>query len=132
MQALSVSDLDSRIWVATSVQGVLVGDGDSGWGGANGFVNGALPTAVVFDIDYDPDSGDSTAGAAGSVFVGALYAATDRGLFRSLDGGAAWAPLPGGLSPRAVFGDGRHHGILWVVDSSGELYRSRDGGRSWS
>lgn len=132
LQALSLSDSDPRIWAATSIQGVLVGDGDSGWGGANGFVNGALPTARIFDIDYDPDSGDSTAGAAGSVFVGALYAATDQGLYRSLDGGAAWAPLPGGIAARAVFGDGRHHGIVWAVDVSGNLYRSGDGGRNWA
>ena len=131
LQALSLSDSDPRIWAATSIQGVLVGDGESGWGGANGFVNGALPTARIFDIDYDPDSGDSTAGAAGSVFVGALYAATDQGLYRSLDGGAAWAPLPGGIAARAVFGDGRHHGIVWAVDVSGNLYRSGDGGRNW-
>jgi hypothetical protein len=132
LQALALSDADPRIWAATSIQGVLVGDGDAGWGGANGFVNGALPTARIFDIDYDPDSGDSTAGAAGGVFIGALYAATDRGLYRSLDGGAAWAPLPGGISPRAVFGDGRHHGLVWTVDVSGNLYRSGDGGRNWS
>lgn len=132
LQALSPSDADARIWAATSIQGVLVGDGDAGWGGANGFVNGALPTARIFDIDYDPDSGDSTAGAAGSVFVGALYAATDQGLYRSLDGGAAWAPLPGGIAARAVYGDGRHHQIVWAVDVSGNLYRSRDGGRSWT
>lgn len=131
LQAFAVSDTDPRIWAATSIQGVLVGDGDAGWGGANGFVNGALPTARVFDIDYDPDSGDRTSGAAGSVFIGALYAATDQGLYRSLDGGAAWAPLPGGFSPRAVFGDGRHHGFVWVVDASGNLYRSSDGGRNW-
>lgn len=132
LQALALSDGDPRIWAATSVQGVLVGDGDAGWGGANGFVNGALPTARVFDIDYDPDSGDRSAGAAGSVFEGALYAATDAGLFRSLDGGAAWAPLPGGIAARAVFGDGRHHRNVWAVDASGDLYRSGDGGRTWA
>lgn len=132
LQALSLSDADPRIWAATSIQGVLVGDGDAGWGGANGFVNGALPTARIFDIDYDPDSGDSTAGAAGSVFLGALYAATDQGLYRSLDGGSAWAPLPGGIAARAVYGDGRHHGIVWAVDVSGNLYRSTDGGRNWA
>ena len=132
LQALSPSDADLRIWAATLVQGVLVGDGDSGWGGANGFVNGALPTARIYDIDYDPDSGDSTAGAAGSVFEGALYAATELGLYRSLDGGAAWAPLPGGFEPRAVYGDGRHGGNVWAVDVAGDLYRSQDGGRTWS
>ncbi len=129
LQALAPSDADARIWAATGVQGVLVGDGDSGWAGANGFVNGALPTARVFDIHYDPDSGDSTTGAAGNTFFGAVYAATDRGLFRSLDGGLAWAPLPGGFSPRAVFGEGRR---VWAVDDSGSVYRSGDGGRTWA
>ena len=132
LQALALSDSDSRIWAATSIQGVLVGDGDAGWGGANGFVNGALPTPRIFDIDYDPDSGDSTAGAAGSVFSGALYAATDLGLYRSLDGGAAWAPLPGGIAARAVYGDGLHHRLVWAVDVNGNLYRSSDGGRNWA
>ena len=129
LRALSPSDADERIWAATDVQGVLVGDGDAGWGGANGFVNGALPTTVVFDVHYDPDSGDSTAGAAGTTFLGAIYAATDRGLFRSLDGGLAWAPLPGGFASRAVFGNGRQ---VWAVDATGNLFRSDDGGRTWA
>ncbi len=132
LRALSVSDRDGRIWVATDVQGVLTGDGESGWAGANGFVNGALPTVTVFDIDYDPDSGDSFSGAAGEVFQGSLYAATDAGLFRSRDGGLAWNLIATGFAPAAIYGDGRYSGDLWAAAIDGMIYRSTDGGRNWS
>ena len=132
LSALSISDRDGRIWAATRVQGVLVGDGDSGWAGANGFVNGALPTVDIRDIDYDPDSGDTFSGAAGSSFSGALYAATAAGLFRSLDGGLSWNRLPTGFAPVAVLGVNAGQRALWALADDGAIYRSSDGGRTWN
>ncbi len=67
-----------------------------------------------------------------------IYAATGGGVYKSVDGGASWAPLAGGLedrpyssivvapdSPETVYATSTHV-------ASSRLYRSRDGGATWT
>jgi photosystem II stability/assembly factor-like uncharacterized protein/RNA polymerase subunit RPABC4/transcription elongation factor Spt4 len=119
------------LFVATSQRGIFAsGDGRS-WANANGFVNGALPTQVVEALAYDPHSGDSYVAPNGATMSGALYAGTDLGLFKSIDGGQSWSPLPFHHPIAALGVSPSGHRLMLVVDLNGNVYRSRDGGVTW-
>ncbi|MGI8586309.1 MAG: hypothetical protein ACR2M0_01290 [Chloroflexia bacterium] len=123
----------SALYAASPTEGVLAsGDGGQNWGSANGVVNGALPTSAVRAVAADPASGDTFAGADGSLLQGALYAATDRGLFKSIDGGSSWSALPLSGSLVAVSARSAPSPLLLSVDSRGRVWRSLDRGGSWS
>ena len=66
---------------------------------------------------------------------GALFAQTDRGLFRSDDGGDSWRPvaLPDGVlaTTGSIVVEPRDHTTLYVVSAEG-LLRTIDDGASWS
>ena len=118
-------------FVATRDQGLLVGDGVEGWGGANGFVSGALPTVRIRDVGFDPDSGDTFESPTGERFRGALYVATDLGLFKSVDAGGSWRALALTGDIAALDVSGGEPAAVTVVDSRGRVYRSLDGGVTW-
>ena len=128
---IAVMHSHNLYFVATLDQGVLAGDGVSNWASANGFVNGALPTVRINDIGYDPDSGDKFLDPLGQEFRGALYVATDVGLFKSVDAGSSWRSLnlPGDVAVLDV-SPGLPNAIT-VVGSQGRIYRSRDNGITW-
>ena len=77
------------LYAATLDQGVLATSNGQDWVNANGSVNGALPTTQIAGITFDPLSGDRYVAPNGAAHSGALYAATDRGLFKSIDGGVS-------------------------------------------
>ncbi|HEX5416712.1 MAG TPA: hypothetical protein VFZ25_13665 [Chloroflexota bacterium] len=116
-------------YLATAGHGVFASQEGQAWSNASGFVNGALPTPNIRAIAFDPRSGDSYAGPNGEHLTGALYVATDRGLFKSIDGGSSWSalPLPEPLVALAV--DASHRMI--AIGADGSVYRSNDGGVSW-
>ena len=119
------------LYAATAQEGVLASrDGGRGWANASGFVNGALPTRQVTAIVYDGRSGDVAQSQAGA-FNGALFVATDRGVFRSTDGGSAWARLglDADVAALAIAPDDPR--TLVAVDAGGRIYRSADRGVSW-
>jgi photosystem II stability/assembly factor-like uncharacterized protein len=64
----------------------------------------------------------------------ALYAATDGGVYRSLDGGASWSYSNAGLdeSPQvsSLEVDPIHPLTVYAAQNGG-IYRSRDGGATW-
>ncbi|HEV8638626.1 MAG TPA: hypothetical protein VG370_30815 [Chloroflexota bacterium] len=119
------------LFAATAQEGVLASrDGGRGWGQASGFVNGALPTRQVTAIAYDGRSGDVGASQAGA-FRGALFVATDRGVFRSTDGGSAWVRLglEAEVAALAIAPDDPR--TLLAVDTGGRVFRSADRGVTW-
>ncbi|HEY3080440.1 MAG TPA: hypothetical protein VGM69_11100 [Chloroflexota bacterium] len=119
------------LYAATAQEGVLASrDGGRSWANASGFVNGALPTRQVTSIAYDGRSGDVAESQAGS-FRGALFIATDRGVFRSTDGGSAWTRLGLGAEVAALAIAPDDPRTLLAVDTGGRIYRSTDRGVSW-
>lgn len=125
-------DHPPMLFMATAGNGILSSmDGGVRWGNASGFVNGALPTRRVLALVHDPNSGDSYQGPSGTRFRGALYAGTDRGLFKSIDAGTSWNRLPLDAAVAAVAVDPTDSRVLLAVDARSRLFRSADRGLTW-
>ena len=129
----------ATLYAASPGEGVLAsGDEGQTWGSASGVLNGVLPTLAVRSIAYDAESGDRFTLADGVKLSGALYAATDLGLYKSIDGGGSWSELPLRLPLAAVAsrsGAGAGAGtqpLMLAVDSRARVWRSTDRGASWS
>ena len=60
-----------------------------------------------------------------------IYAATDKGLFRSSDGGENWMEMTSPISKAVALAFG-HSGILYVINADGRLFRSMDEGVTWA
>jgi hypothetical protein len=129
--AVAVMRDQGLFFVATLDQGLLAGDGSDGWAGANGFVSGALPTMRIHDISYDPDSGDTYEDPSGRRYRGALYVATDLGLFKSINAGGSWRALALTGDIAALDVAVGEPAAITVVDARGRVYRSLDGGVTW-
>jgi len=122
----------AALFAAGPATGVLA-SGDSGgqWGNASGVVTGALPTLAVRALAVDAASGDSFTGADGATVRGVLYAATDSGLFKTIDGGTSWVGLPLRQALVAISVRSLPTPLLLAVDSRGGVWRSRDHGAGW-
>jgi len=59
-----------------------------------------------------------------------IYATTEKGLFRSADGGETWVQMTSPFA-KAVALAFTHSGTLFATDADGRLYRSTDQGGSW-
>jgi len=118
-------------FVATSQHGVFGSADGRSWSNANGFVNGALPTQAIVALVYDPHSGDRYEPPSGGTLSGALYAGTDLGLFKSIDAGQSWSPLPFKYPVAALGLTTSGERTMLAVDLNGNVYRSQDGGVSW-
>jgi photosystem II stability/assembly factor-like uncharacterized protein len=122
----------ARYFVGTAAHGVFASSDGRSWVNASGFVNGALPTANVSAVAFDPGSGDQYVSPSGQATSGALYAATDHGVYKSIDSGISWSSMPfhRDTVALAVATDGSH--LMLALDADGNVYRSKDGGNSWS
>ena len=129
-RSLTIMPTHGLMFLGTTDQGVLAGDGRERWTSANGFVNGALPTVRSPSVVYDPLSGDSFEGVNGR-FEGALYAGTDLGLFKSVDGGMSWNRLALDIAVEALAVGGGAPRTITAVDGRGRVFRSDDRGLSW-
>ncbi|MBM4438474.1 MAG: hypothetical protein FJ029_14885, partial [Actinobacteria bacterium] len=130
---LAVVDGASPLFiVSTRDEGMLAGSGHEPWRSANGFVNGALPTVVVRAVHYEPQSGDRFTSAGGEAFVGAVYVATDAGVFKSVDGMQAWSRLGLVADVVALTSSAAEPRTIIAIARDGAVYRSRDGGVSWA
>jgi photosystem II stability/assembly factor-like uncharacterized protein len=123
-----------RAYAAVEVGGVLRSDdGGAAWrlaGGSTGNPDFAVPAAPlvhpdVHSVEVHPTSPDL------------VFAATHSGLYRSADGGAAWARIYSGCYCRAVWIDPADpdHLVLGPaesVDRNGRIEETRDGGRTWA
>ena len=130
-RSLTIMPTRGLMYVGTTDQGVLAGDGRDQWASANGFVNGALPTVHAPSIVYDALSGDSFEGVNGR-FEGALYVGTDRGVFKSIDGGMSWNRLELDVAVRALTVSRGDPSVITAVDGRGRVFRSADRGLSWN
>ena len=129
-RSLTIMPMRGLMYIGTTDQGVLGGDGRDEWASANGFVNGALPTVHAPSIFYDARSGDSFEGVNGR-FEGALYVGTDRGVFKSIDGGASWNLLELDVAIRALTVSRGDPSVITAIDGRGRVFRSADRGLSW-
>ena len=130
-KSIAIMSPRDLIYLGTTDQGVIAGNGREPWASANGFVNGALPTVHARSIIYDAFSGDSFEGVNGR-FEGALYVGTDLGIFRSLDGGSSWNLLGLDAVVTAITVDRSVSNIITAVDERGRIFRSSDKGFSWT
>jgi photosystem II stability/assembly factor-like uncharacterized protein len=119
------------LYLATFDQGVLTSRDGRAWAPASGFVTGALPTLQIAALAHDAQSGDSYLTPTGERLTGALYAGTDRGLFKSVDGGTSWLRLPLETDVQALAVHPARSDTLLVVDSRGRVFRSGDRGLTW-
>ncbi len=126
-----VDDPVAQILVGTPREGLLAAGGSDAWRSANGFVNGALPTVNVRAVWYEPDSGDEFASPTGARFRGAIYLATDAGLYKSADGAQSWSRLGLRADIVAIAGSAADPRSLFAVGRDGSVFRSRDGGVTW-
>ena len=130
---LAVVDRASpQILVSTLDEGVLALGSDGRWRGANGFVNGALPTVTARALWYEPDSGDRFTSATGARFEGAIYVATDVGVFKTVDGAQAWTRLGLSADIVGIAGSAADPRSIYAVARDGSVYRSRDAGVTWT
>ena len=120
------------ILLSTSTQGVLASTKRNTWRSANGFVKGALPTVNIRSLYYEPDSGDIHESPTGQRFEGAVYVATDSGLFKTIDGMQTWTVLPLSADIVAITGSPADTRLLYAVARDGSVFRSRNAGASWS
>lgn len=63
---------------------------------------------------------------------GTVYADTDEGIVRSRDGGASWELCAALLEKTLLALDPRKPNVLYASSSGGSIFRSPDGGDSWS
>ncbi len=123
---LAVDPSDAmHVWAAVEGEGVY----ESTNGGAS-WQPGGLPGKSVRWLSAVP-------GAAASPGRFALYAGVgNEGIYRWDSVARAWeslsGDLPGGSTPLAFLADPRQAGALWTSLDGGGIYRSADGGASWS
>lgn len=110
----------------------------------------ALFTALALCLATVPSSGEQDQGP-GFVLQGegglvtaltldptsssTLYAATARGLFKSVDAGATWRPTGAGLNKHSLLAlavDPRATSNLYATTDTGGVFRSTDAGEHWS
>lgn len=64
-----------------------------------------------------------------------MYAATDRGIYSSADGGTSWfhrGNLPGDARVQAMAVDPSAAGVLYAAVAGGGVLTSQDGGATWT
>ena len=126
-----VEQPELQIVVSTPTEGVLAASLDGTWRSANGFVNGALPTVNVRSLHYEPNSGDQYVSPTGQEFRGAVYVATDAGVFKSVDGTQSWNRLTLAADIVVVTGSAAAPRELFAIARDGAVFHSRDLGASW-
>jgi hypothetical protein len=130
--AIAVIDFDTPfLLAATSTEGLLANFGDDVWRSANGFVNGALPTVVAYSVVYAAATEDIFTASSGDRFEGAVFVATDAGLFKSTDGLQSWQLLSLKANVRALGNSLLQARTIFAIAADGTVYRSSDSGTTW-
>ena len=130
--AIAVIDFDTPfVLAATSTEGLLANFGDDVWRSANGFVNGALPTVVAYSVVYAAATEDVYTASSGERFEGAVFVATEAGLFKSTDGLQSWQLLSLNANVRALGNSVLRPRTIFAIAEDGTVYRSSDSGTTW-
>ncbi|GAA3815641.1 WD40/YVTN/BNR-like repeat-containing protein [Deinococcus aetherius] len=103
-----------RLYALTMDAGLIVSDNGTIWQRA-----GDAPQAASSGLDVHPVSGH-------------VYLAGPAGVARSEDKGASWTNLDLPEGARLITADPGDETKLYAAGESGAVYRSADGGRSWS
>ena len=103
-----------RLYALTMQEGLIVSDTGTAWQRA-----GDAPQAAMSGLDVHPVSGD-------------VYLAGPAGVARSRDRGATWEKLKLSEGALLVTSDPADERKLYVAAESGRVYRSLDGGTSWT
>ena len=93
----------------------------------------ADPEAATVRAIQGIEGSRPTCVAAGRASQGFAWCGTQRGMFRSEDGGVSWSPS--GLNDQhvmAVATSPSDPELVWVGTEPSVLWRSEDGGRTWS
>jgi hypothetical protein len=100
-----------RVYGVNSADGALMvsSDGGRSW-------DERMPPAAVFSLAVDPGSPDH------------VVVSTERGVFRSPNGGKGWRPLSGDVAGLLAWPTADR---LYLVGADGAVQRSGDGGRNW-
>lgn len=86
-------------------------------------------------VPIGPDGGASRALAADPRDPDVLYAGTDGGVFKSVDGGRSWRPSSRGLTTTFLFSlavDPDRPDTLYAGAWDANVFKSTDGGESWT
>ena len=109
-------------------------------GGPNRLLAGSMGSGLVRSEDggssWFPAAGgfsgqSAMALAASATTPGLAYAGSERGLFKSADGGATWQQLPQATPLSILAVSPQDDRRLAGIDSQGAVLRSDDGGQTW-
>jgi photosystem II stability/assembly factor-like uncharacterized protein len=103
-----------RLYALTMQDGLIISDNGTSWQRASD-----APQAAMSGLDVHPVSGD-------------VYLAGPAGVARSRDRGATWENLQLPEGALLVTSDPANEQNLYAAGESGRVYRSLDGGTSWS
>jgi len=103
-----------RLYALTMQDGLIVSDNGTSWQRAS-----AAPQAAMSGLDVHPVSGD-------------VYLAGPTGVARSRDRGVTWENLKFPEGALLVTSDPADEQKLYAAAESGRVYRSVDGGASWT
>ena len=118
--ALQIDPLRPSTLLITGDNGAAIStDGGYSWNGVTDIPSGS----VVYSAAWS--------GADPSV----AYAATDDGIYQTIDGGASWQPerrgIPDGTIATLVAVNPANNAQVVALDKQGDIFRSADGGSSW-
>ncbi|MCP4696347.1 MAG: hypothetical protein GY862_05815, partial [Gammaproteobacteria bacterium] len=122
IRALAITPVSpATLYAGTSGYGIFKStDGGQNWTAASRGMTGISECAVAMD----------------PVNAGTMYVGTEKGLFKTVDRGASWLLItPEHAGPARVCGlatDPLDPAVLYAVKNGSSLYKSIDGGQSWT
>ncbi len=119
-----VSPHDSSVWIAGNAGVATSADGGQTWVARNsGLPNLGGSSSTVEDLHFHPRQS------------GVVYAATQVGLYVTMDNGTSWQHLTSALAPapyvRGVAFDPVRRDVMYAATLNYGLLRSGDAGRTW-